>query len=62
MDETFITKIIEGWRITIPKQIREKLGLTMDDFVEVQVIRKISKTNKKHAITISGVKTRNQLQ
>jgi len=45
MNETFITKIIEAYRITIPKRIREKLQLQEGDFIEVAVIRKIEKSN-----------------
>jgi len=45
MNESFITKVIEAYRITIPKKIREKLQLQEGDLVEAVVIRKIEKTN-----------------
>jgi len=44
MNEPFITKVIEGYRITIPKSIREKFGLQEGDFVEAIIIRKIERT------------------
>lgn len=44
MNESFITKVIEAYRITIPKKIREKLSISEGDLVEAIVIRKIEKT------------------
>ena len=38
--KSFITKIIDSWRVTIPKNEREELDLKVGDIVEVQV-RKI---------------------
>jgi len=44
MNESFITKIIDSNRITIPKKIREKMQLKEGDMVEAVIIRKIEKT------------------
>lgn len=40
-NQTFISKVIADGRVTIPKEMREKRGISKGDFVELQVIRKI---------------------
>lgn len=40
--ESFISKVIADGRVTIPKDMRKKKGIDEGDFVEVQLIRKIS--------------------
>ena len=44
--EPFISRVIGDGRITIPKKLREKQGISEGDFVEVQVIRKIDTHNE----------------
>lgn len=41
--KSFIAKVIEAYRITIPKETREKLDLKEGDYVEVTVLRKIAR-------------------
>jgi AbrB family looped-hinge helix DNA binding protein len=41
-NQTFISKVIADGRVTIPKDMREKKGIEEGDFVEVQMIRKIT--------------------
>lgn len=40
--QTFISKVIADGRVTIPKEMRKIKGIKEGDFVEVQVLRKIS--------------------
>jgi AbrB family looped-hinge helix DNA binding protein len=40
--QSFISKVIADGRVTIPKEMREKGGISEGDFVEVQLIRKIA--------------------
>lgn len=47
MNESFITKVIEAYRITIPKQIREKLDIKEGDLIEAIIIRKIERSFEK---------------
>jgi len=44
--ESFITKVIADFRITIPKKIRQKLSLQQGDFVEVKILRKFSNSER----------------
>jgi len=37
-----IVRVIAGGRVTLPKEVREKLDLVEGDFVEIQVIRKLN--------------------
>ncbi len=44
--DTYILKTFSGYRISIPKKTREKLGIKIGDYVEVVFLRKIEKTNQ----------------
>ena len=35
--DTFLTKVCQGWRITIPEPVRKKLGLKVGDRLRVTV-------------------------
>jgi AbrB family looped-hinge helix DNA binding protein len=45
-NQTFISRVIADGRVTIPKEMREKGGISEGDFVEVQLIRKIVTVSK----------------
>jgi AbrB family looped-hinge helix DNA binding protein len=47
--ESFISKVIADGRVTIPKDMRKKKGIDEGDFVEVQLVRKISPSEPKGA-------------
>ena len=44
--ETFIVKVIQEGRVTIPKKMRDKANISTGDFVEIQVVRKINATKE----------------
>jgi bifunctional DNA-binding transcriptional regulator/antitoxin component of YhaV-PrlF toxin-antitoxin module len=46
---TFISKVIADGRVTIPKKMRKTSCINEGDFVEVQLIRKITATVPKEA-------------
>ena len=48
-NQTFISKVIADGRVTIPKEMRKQKGIDEGDFVEVQLIRKITASNPKEA-------------
>lgn len=37
-EETFLAKIGQGWRITIPLPVRQWLGLKRDSIVRVRIV------------------------
>jgi len=47
--ESFISKVIADGRITLPKDMRDQKHIDEGDFVEVQLIRKISASEPKEA-------------
>ena len=49
MNQTFITRVIADYRITIPKKIRQQLGIQQGDFVEVKILRKITNSEREEA-------------
>lgn len=44
--ETFIVKVIQEGRVTIPKKTRDKHNINTGDFVEMEVIRRINPTKE----------------
>ncbi len=39
-EETFLAKLGEGWRVTIPLPVRDWLGLKQGSLVRVRVVEK----------------------
>jgi len=42
MSKPFITKVIADFRVTLPKDQREEFQIEEGDFVEIQIVRKIT--------------------
>jgi len=42
-EETFLAKIGQGWRITIPLPVRQWLGLKRDGIVRVRIVEQKDK-------------------
>jgi bifunctional DNA-binding transcriptional regulator/antitoxin component of YhaV-PrlF toxin-antitoxin module len=40
--ETFISRVINSGRVTLPKNLRKKYEIKAGEFVEVQFLRKIA--------------------
>lgn len=50
MNESFISRVIQAHRITIPKKIREKFAIMEGDWVEVLIVRKIERLQKESVV------------
>ena len=37
MDEAFLAKVVSGGRLTIPYEVREKLGIKPGDLVKIRI-------------------------
>jgi len=48
MKEKFLARIVSGYRVTIPPVVRERLGLSLGDIVDVEISRN-SDSEKKEA-------------
>jgi len=44
-EESFVSKLVVGGRVTVPYEVREKLGLEKGDLVNLK-IRKVEKVKK----------------
>ena len=42
-EETFLAKIGQGWRVTIPLPVRQWLGLKQDGIVRVRIVEQKDK-------------------
>ena len=42
-EETFLAKIGQGWRVTIPQPVREWLGLKQDCIVRISIVEQKDK-------------------
>jgi bifunctional DNA-binding transcriptional regulator/antitoxin component of YhaV-PrlF toxin-antitoxin module len=46
MKERFLARVVSGYRITIPPVVRERLGLSLGDIVDMEISRN-SESEKK---------------
>jgi len=53
VEEVFVAKVVAGGKVTIPRRLRDLLGIEDGDYVRVslvEVIRKAAKTERRRKI------------